>query len=133
MSAQVSLSLAEEFLAAAQSALEAGRPNAAASAAVHAAICATDAVCEELTGDHPVSKAHDQSVDALKQACRNTRHSKAAMCHARQLSAVLAVKSLAEYGRRALQLAQARRAVTQAARFVEWAREVVLGSHGPAA
>ena len=62
MSAEVSLGLAEEYLKAASRSLEEGLPNAAASAAVHAAICANDAICLARLGMRPRGETHPGSL-----------------------------------------------------------------------
>jgi uncharacterized protein (UPF0332 family) len=127
MPAQVSLELAEEYLGAARVSLEAERFNAATSSAVHAVICANDAVCLALTGKRQAAKSHDEAIHALQQACAPTRHAKAGAAHEKQLSAVISMKTVAEYGGTFLEHQQAQRAVTPASRFVAWARGVVGG------
>jgi len=125
MSAKVSLSLAEEYLGAAQTEYAAGRYNAAASAAVHAVICANDAVCLALAGSRPRGRSHAEAARALERACRGTRFEADAARQARRLGDVLRIKSEAEYGGRFVSMEEAERTLRQASRFVEWARRVV--------
>ena len=122
----MSLGLAEEYLKAASRSLEEGLPNAAASAAVHAAICANDAICLARLGKRPHGETHGAAVGMLLQACRGTQCEKAASVHSRQLEQVLAIKTDAEYSGVALARKRAQTAVQQASRFVTWAREVVV-------
>ena len=125
MSARQHLRLAEEFLAVAEASLEAGRPNAATSAAVHAAVCATDAVCVAFTGERPRGKSHLEAMKLLQRACKGTRHEADAAARVRQLAQILSRKTDAEYSGRALSLSEAAKAVAQARRFIGWASHVV--------
>lgn len=126
MSARNYLALAEQCIEAAENNLAAGLLNPAVSAAVHAAICANDAVCLALIGERARGKAHGEAVSLLRRACRGTPYSQAVEARSRQLADVLAMKTEAEYSGSMVLEKQARRAVGQARRFVEWARGVVV-------
>lgn len=126
MSAREYLTLAEEYLMAAENNLQAGLLNPAASAAVHAAICANDAVCLALSGERPSGKTHGEAVRLLKRACKGTPFEAEASARARQLTDILSVKTEAEYSGQRVTERQAARVVEQARRFVRWAREVVV-------
>jgi len=125
MSEKVSLSLAEEYLAAAETEYTAERYNAAASAAVHAVICANDAMCLALGGNRPRGRSHMEAARALERACRGTRFEEDAAKQARRLGDVMRIKSEAEYGGRFVRAEEAERTLRQARRFVEWVRRVV--------
>lgn len=59
---------AEEYAAAAESELDAGRFVAATSLAIHAAINAADAVCGARLGQRASGESHDQVLVLLRQA-----------------------------------------------------------------
>ena len=126
MSATEYLGLAEDYLTAAENNLQAGLLNPAASAAVHAAICANDAVCLALSGERSSSKTHGEAVRLLRQACKGTPFEAEAGRRARQLTDILSVKTEAEYSGRRVSEREAARVVEQARRLVRWAREVVI-------
>jgi len=126
MSAREYLTLAEEYLMAAENNLQAGLLNPGASAAVHAAICANDAVCLALSGERPSAKTHGEAVRLLKRVCKGTPFEAEASARARQLTDILSVKTEAEYSGQRVTERQAARVVEQARRFVRWAREVVV-------
>ena len=128
MSAREYLALAEDYLAAAENNLQAGLPNPAVSAAVHAAICANDAVCLALIGERSRARTHGEAVKLLKRACRGTPYERSAAARARQLGDILSLKTEAEYSGRLVAKDDAARAMEQARRFVRWAREVVVAS-----
>jgi HEPN domain-containing protein len=119
------LQLAEEFLASAESDREAGRPNAAASAAIHTGIYASDAVCLALIGERSKGPSHGEALRLLQRACRGTRHEADAGARVRQLSQILALKPDAEYGGRGVTSDEATRVVERARRFVGWASSIV--------
>lgn len=64
------LSKAEEYLAAAENELQAKRPIAATSLAIHAAINAADAVCGVRFGKRAAGQDHDLAGELLKEAGR---------------------------------------------------------------
>lgn len=113
------LGKAEEFLAAARGSLEAGHNLAATSLAVHAGISASDAICGARTGERAASSDHSQAVALLGQAGREGRDA------ARSLGRLLPLKSRAEYEPADVPRATAKRAVDQADRIVQIARQVV--------
>jgi len=61
-------SKADEYAAAARNELEAERPIAATSLAIHAAINAADAVCGARLGQRAAGQDHDQVLALLHQA-----------------------------------------------------------------
>jgi HEPN domain-containing protein len=127
MSPIARLRLAEEFLASAESDLQAGRLNAAASAAVHASIHANDAVCLALVSERWKGKSHREALGLLQRACRGTKHEAQAARRMQQLGQILSVKTDAEYGGRALTSDEAAKVTERAKRFLGWASEIVRG------
>ena len=128
MPASRRMQLAEEFLAAAEADREAGRPNAAASAAIHATIYACDAVCLHLVGERSKGPSHGEALRLLQRACRGTKQEAEVGARVRQLSQILALKPDAEYGGRGIAGDGARRVVERTRRFVGWASSVVRGT-----
>lgn len=62
------LKKAEEYLASAEANLPAGRSTVAAGDAIHAGICAKDAIVTELTGTTTKGKDHTVTAKELRQA-----------------------------------------------------------------
>ena len=62
------LKKAEEYLASAEANLQAGRYTVAAGDAIHAGICAKDAIVTELTGTTAKGKDHALAAKELRQA-----------------------------------------------------------------
>jgi HEPN domain-containing protein len=113
------LGKAEEFLAAARQSLEAGYTLAAASLAVHAGISAGDAICGARTGQRAAGADHSQAILLLGNAGREGKDA------ARLLTRLMPLKNRAEYEPQDVPKATATRAVEQAERIVQIARQVV--------
>lgn len=113
------LGKAEEFLLAARQSLVAGHALAATSLAVHAAISAGDAISGARTGQRAAGTEHAQAAVLLGQAGREGRDA------ARLLARVMPLKNRAEYEPQDVPKATATRAVEQADRIVQIARQVV--------
>lgn len=113
------LAKAEEYLAAATSELDAGRPIAATSLAIHAAINAADAVTGQRTGRRAAGRDHDQVRPLLREAGRDGAELE------KDLARLLPLKTRAEYEPDEVPVAEARRAVERARRCVAVARRVV--------
>jgi hypothetical protein len=113
------LGKAEEFLGAARESLAAGHMLAATSLAVHAAISASDAICGARTGKRAAGTDHAQAVALLGQAGREGADA------ARLLTRLMPLKNRAEYEPDDVPKATAMRAVDQADRIVQIARQVV--------
>lgn len=113
------LGKAEEYLAAAMSELDAARPIAAASLAIHAATNAADAVTGQRTGRRAAGQDHEQVRPLLREAGKDGAELE------KDLARLLPLKTKAEYEPDAVPLAEARRAVERARRCVAVARRVV--------
>lgn len=114
------LGKAEEYLAAATSELDAGRPIAATSLAIHAAINAADAVTGHRTGRRAAGPDHDQVRLLLREAGKDGAELE------KDLARLLPLKTKAEYDPDEVPVAEARRAVERARRCVAVARRVVI-------
>ncbi|MBC7286458.1 MAG: hypothetical protein H5T86_00135 [Armatimonadetes bacterium] len=97
MSAREYLAVAEDYLAATENNVRAQLPNPAVYAAVHAVICANDAVCIALIGERSLARTHGEAVGLLKRACRGTPYEGSVAARARQLEDILSLKTEAEY------------------------------------
>jgi HEPN domain-containing protein len=113
------LAKAEEFLAAASDSLEAGRALAATSLAVHAGISASDAICGARTAQRAAGADHAQAAALLAQAGREGKDA------AQLLTRLMPLKNRAEYEPQDVSKTTASRAVKQAERIVQIARQVV--------
>ena len=113
------LGKSEEFLTAARESLEAGHSLAATSLAVHAGISACDAICGARTGQRAAGADHGQAVTLLGRAGREGKDA------ARLLTRLMPLKNRAEYEPQDVPKASAARAVDQAERIVQIARQVV--------
>ena len=113
------LGKAEEFLTAARESLDAGHALAATSLAVHTGISAGDAICGARTGQRAAGADHGQAVALLGQAGREGKDA------ARLLTRLMPLKNRAEYEPQDVPKASAARAVDQAERIVQIARQVV--------
>ena len=113
------LGKAEEFLTAARESLDAGHALAATSLAVHAGISAGDAICGARTGQRAAGADHGQAVALLGQAGREGKDA------ARLLTRLMPLKNRAEYEPQDVPTASTARAVDQAERIVQIARQVV--------
>jgi len=109
------LAKAEEYLAASESELEAKRPIAATSLAIHAAINAADAVAVFVSA----SEQHDRAGELLKEAGRDGADL------GKDLRQLLPMKTKAEYDPDNIPLSAASKAVGRAQRCVAVARRVV--------
>jgi hypothetical protein len=118
--ARAYLGKAEEFLVAASESLQAGHSLAATSLAVHAGISASDAICGARTGQRAAGSDHGQAVALLGQAGREGKDA------ARLLTRLMPLKNGAEYEPQDVPKASATRAVEQAERIVQIARQVVV-------
>lgn len=113
---------AEEFLRAALDSLTARRWNAAALAAVHAAIAGADAVLVFRTGRRGASQRHEDVVDLL--AARGPTDA-STLTHLRR---ILGKKNLVEYESRLFLQREAQELVQHAERFLGWARTQITPS-----
>jgi hypothetical protein len=116
---RIYLGKAEEFLVAARESLEAGHALAATSLAVHAGISASDAICGARTGERAAASDHGQVVALLGRAGREGTDA------VRTLTRLMPLKNRAEYEPEDVPKTTAKRAVEQAERIVQIARQVV--------
>ena len=107
----------DEFYRSAQQALDRGDWNAAVSHAIHAAICATDALTAFYSGTRSAGQGHEESLRLLaalkidrKELDRNLAH----------LRALLQLKTTSEYEDRLLGERDAAMTLQHAQRFREW-------------
>lgn len=82
---------AEEYLEAAENALEGGLYNAATSAAIHAGINAADAITGALRGMRSSDADHSRAVDLLEASGKDGKDA------SKQLARLLPLKTKAEY------------------------------------
>jgi hypothetical protein len=111
---------ADEYLAAAASELEAGRPIAATSLAIHASISAADAVTGRRTGRRAAGQDHNEVLALLREAGKDGAATE------RELARLLPLKTKTEYEPNDIPRAEAARAVERARRCVEVARRLAL-------
>ena len=104
----------------AREAQDAERWNAAGLNAVHAAICASDAVLIAVTGLRSSSQDHRAVIKLLQAEVRDFPSERE-----RQLKGLLGVKNRIAYEQSLLREAESRVLVDQAERFTSWAEEVV--------
>ena len=109
---------AEEFSWSMRSALSAGKPNAAASAAVHCVTNACDALVAYHLGLRCKGQDHREIVSLLTGLPIPSVSD-----HSRQVLSVLDIKAAAEYEGRDITLAEARAATDRADRVLQWARQ----------
>jgi hypothetical protein len=112
------LSKAEEYLAAATNELNEGRPIAATSLAIHAAINASDAVTGVRLGRRAAGEDHDQVLVLLRGAGKDGAEVE------RNLGRLLPLKTKTEYEPDDISKATAGKAVERAARCVAVARSL---------
>jgi HEPN domain-containing protein len=110
---------AEEYLAGATTELEANRPIAATSLAIHAAINAADAVTGHRIGRRAAGQDHAEVRRLLSEAGKDGAEVD------KDLARLLPLKAKAEYEPDEVPLSEARRAVSRAQRCVAVARRVV--------
>lgn len=103
---------AEEYLAAATAELDADRPIAAASLAIHAGINAADAVTGARLGQRAAGQNHDEALALLRTAGPD------GAAAAKELARLLPMKTRAEYEPDDIAKADASRAVDRAHRIV---------------
>lgn len=109
-----------EFLREAEAALEREAYDAALLNAIHAVIAAADAVCVAYAGRRSSDPDHQRAGDLLVEVIGTP--ARAAVGHLRTL---VAKKNLVEYESRRTSVKEGREGVKKAARFVEWAEEMV--------
>ena len=112
------LAKAEEYLEASKDALEAQRPIAATSLAIHAAVNAADVVTGRRIGRRSSGRDHRQALSVLRQAGKDGAEVE------KGLARLLALKTRTEYEPDAVAMSEARRAVDRATRCVQTARRV---------
>lgn len=111
---------ADEYLAAAWSEFEAGRPIAATSLAIHAAINAADAVTGRRMGRRAAGQDHNDVLSLLREAGKD------GIAVEKDLARLLPLKTRAEYEPDEVTRSEAARAVDRARRCVEVARRLAL-------
>lgn len=116
---RASLNKAEEYLAAATNELEEGRPIAATSLAIHAAINASDAVTGARLGRRAAGEDHDQVLVLLREAGKDGAEVE------RNLGRLLPLETKTEYEPDDISKVNAGKAVERAARCVVVARSLV--------
>jgi HEPN domain-containing protein len=112
---------ATQFLAEADAAATANRPDAAMLCAIHAAISAADAVTVGLSQLRSTDPNHAAAADLLRAAGRGAEEFEA---RAKQLSALIQKKNLVEYEGRGAKVADAEDACKLARRIVEWSATI---------
>lgn len=120
--ARTLLAKAQEFLAAARQSSDAGANDATLLASVHAAIMANDAICVALLGLRSSDADHARAVDLLESAAQLED---GVAVRARQLRGLLEAKSPVAYEARRATSVEARDGLDRAARFVDWAAQVL--------
>jgi hypothetical protein len=113
---------AEEYLASAEANLIAGRTTVAAGDAIHAGICAKDAIVTELTGTTAKRKDHALAAGELREALG--RRPDAARGE-KALRELVAGKAEVEYGVTLISAAKAEGIARRAASLVELAVRIV--------
>jgi len=116
------LAKAEEYRASAQDNLENGRFTVAAGDAIHAGICAKDAILAALTGATGKGRDHSMAVAELRRALGDRPEAPAA---ARALLELVSAKSEVEYGVAVIPAAKATALVRRAASLCELAVSLV--------
>lgn len=109
---------AEEYLSAATAELDADRPVAATSLAIHAGINSADAVTGVRLGLRAAGQDHDEVIGLLRTAGPD------GVAVAKELGRLLPMKTRAEYEPDDIPKSDAARAVDRARRIVEVARRV---------
>jgi len=115
------VSKAEEYLSAATSELDADRPIAATSLAIHAGINAADAVTGIRLGQRAAGQDHDEALVLLRTAGPD------GITVAKELGRLLLMKTRAEYEPDDIPKSDAAKAVDRARRIVEVARRIASG------
>ena len=113
---------AEEFLAAAESELRAGRSISATSLAIHAGINSSDAVTGLRTGQRAAGQDHEGVRALLRDAGQDGAELE------RSLARLLPLKTKAEYEPDEVSLSEATRAVDRATRCVAIAKRLAAAA-----
>jgi len=116
--ARTYLGKADEFLAAAKTALAAEQNDAALLLAIHAGISACDAVTVALGGLRSTDPDHLRAADLLETVARLSDEVKD---RSDQLRSLLKLKNLVEYEDRRVSAKEADTGTRRAERFVGWA------------
>ncbi|MGH9024472.1 MAG: HEPN domain-containing protein [Acidimicrobiia bacterium] len=116
--AQAYVSKAGEYLSAATSELDADRPIAATSLAIHAGINAADGVTGMRLGQRAAGQDHEEALVLLRTAGPD------GTAVAKELARLLPMKTRAEYEPNEVSRADASKAVEHARRIVEVARRL---------
>jgi len=119
--ARTYVSKAEEYLSAATSELNADRPIAATSLAIHAGINAADLVTGMRLGQRAAGQDHDEALVLLRTAGPD------GITVAKELGRLLLMKTRAEYEPDDIPKSDAAKAVDRARRIVEVARRIASG------
>ncbi|MDO8950022.1 MAG: hypothetical protein Q8S43_04435 [Actinomycetota bacterium] len=122
--ARASFSKAREFVAAAHDDQNASRWNAAGLAAVHAGICAGDAITISVLGVRSTSPDHAAVIELLGGVEAFGAPQR------RQLVGLLSMKNAVAYEQRLLTKTEAKQLVDQAERFLAWAERATQGPLG---
>lgn len=118
--ARKSLAKAEEFCEGAQVMMDAGRPNSAALAAIHAGIAAADAALIASAGVRSSARDHGAVIPLLE-----SRVDDFGSIQRRQLMGLLKMKNTVAYEDRLVTDLEARQLVDQAKRLTKWSRDTV--------
>jgi len=110
---------AEEYLSAAAAELDADRPLAAISLAIHAGINAADAVTGMRLGERAAGQDHNEALVLLRTAGPD------GLAVAKELGRLIPMKTRAEYEPDDISKPDAAKAVERARRSVEVARRLV--------
>jgi HEPN domain-containing protein len=113
---------AQEYLAAAEDSLTAGRHTPAAGDAIHAGISAKDAIVTALTGSTSKGKNHAAAAGELEQALGKRPDASTAE---RSLRELISAKSEVEYGVALVTAAKAEPLVRRARALVDLAVQIV--------
>lgn len=120
--AKAFLAKAEEYLASAEDSLAADRYTPASGNAIHAGICAKDAIVTALTGTTSKGKHHATAASELRVALGQREKATTAEKALREL---VAAKSAVEYGTALVTLVKAQPLVRRARLLVDLAVEIV--------
>lgn len=112
---------AQEYLESAQDNLDLERATPAAGDAIHAGICAKDAIVSALTGETRKAKDHAKAAQEMRQALGARRDAARAEKSLREL---VSVKGDVEYGTKLITLAKAKPLVRRAEALVGLATEI---------
>jgi HEPN domain-containing protein len=117
------LAKAEEFSSTAKNAYENGMYNAAVANAIHCAISAIDALTVFYKGVRHAGERHEDAVTLLQTL---PMESEDINKKSRQLSRLLSIKTAAEYHETLLNKKDARSALKDSKRLLEWVEGVLL-------